>query len=99
MRRSTRDGKLLPAHDVQILVLAALFVIGAERQDVEVSMLSGVPIDVSISPGIHRDVLEQVRAVPVPDSALIDPQDLKPFRRGRLTAYIEAEQVEHGLEC
>src|SRR5262249_10697407 len=88
-----------PAGDVGGRAGAAFGIVGAVGDDVIGAVLSGRTVDVGLAPRIvrHRSALE-IGTVPGLDVAGRAHQRHQPFRRGRITAGVEVEQIERARE-
>src|SRR4030095_15264588 len=86
---------LIPARDVPVGTLAALFAVGAVGDDVVRAVLTGKGIEVIVAPGIlGNGPLFPVRPVPVGDRRRGGDERLQAFLRSGIAADLELEQIE-----
>src|SRR5258705_8108170 len=94
---------LLPAHDVGRFAVATGLTIGAVGQEVVSGrvLLAGCLIDVSVTPGVERDVFAEVGPAPRKGLSIGGrrlPQSAEALAGGGIAAGVEAIGVECGAE-
>src|SRR5258706_177968 len=94
---------LLPAHDVGRFAVATGLTIGAVGQEVVAGrvLLAGCLIDVSVTPGVERDVFAEVGPAPrerLPIAGGGLPQGGEALAGGGIAPGVEAIGVERGAE-
>src|SRR5580700_1699175 len=82
--------RLLPALNVSIYALATLTAVRPVGNDLVVSMLTGAVVDVGMLPGIQRNLLRKIRAVPVFEPRRPGAQRLQTLVGRGISTYVQA---------
>src|SRR5688572_29559410 len=69
----------LPVHDIRCVAIAAFLSVGAKGDQIEISVLSRLAVNVSLAPGIGNQILPQIRPIPVLNRGGTNPQCLQPL--------------------
>ena len=59
---------LLPTHNIQIILFPTFSTISPIRNQIEITVLPGIPIHIRIAPRVTGELLGQIRPIPAPDA-------------------------------